>query len=141
MADPTDRRDAIRALLRDSEIASQEELLERLEKRGFHTSQPVLSRDLRALNVAKQSGVYRVHEEERVTPLAALRSLLRSERPVSHFVLLRCEPGAASAVARALEAEAVDGMVGTIAGDDTVLVASASHAASQRVRRRVQELL
>ncbi len=141
MADPTERRDAIRDLLSEHDISSQEELIERLEKRGYHTSQPVLSRDLRALNVAKQAGVYRVHEEERVTPLEALRSLLRGETPVSHFVLLRCEPGAASAVARALEAEALDGLVGTIAGDDTVLVASSSHAASQRVRRRVQELL
>jgi transcriptional regulator of arginine metabolism len=140
-SDPDQRREAIRELLREEEIASQEELLARLERRGFQTSQPVLSRDLRTLNVAKQAGFYRVSEEERVTPLAALKSLLRSEQPVSHFVLLHCEPGAASAVARALEAEGIDGLVGTIAGDDTVLVASDSHAASMRVRRRVQELL
>ncbi|MCC7014066.1 MAG: hypothetical protein IT454_16030 [Planctomycetes bacterium] len=141
MADPTERRDAIREILREHDIASQDELIEKLERRGYRTSQPVLSRDLRALNVAKQAGMYRVHEEERVTPLEALRALLRSAKPVSHFVMLRCEPGAASAVARALEAEALDGLVGTIAGDDTVLVASSSHAASQRVRRRVQDLL
>ena len=141
MADPDLRREAIRELLREEEIASQEELLERLERKGFHTSQPVLSRDLRVLNVAKQAGCYRVSEEERVTPLAALKGLLRSEQPVSHFVLLHCGPGAASAVARALESEGIDGLVGTIAGDDTVLVASDSHAASMRVRRRVQELL
>jgi transcriptional regulator of arginine metabolism len=141
MPDPTERRAAIRELLSEHEIANQDELIERLSRRGFHTSQPVLSRDLRVLNVAKQAGVYRVHEEERVTPLEALKSLLRSETPATHFVLLRCEPGAASAVARALEAEGLDGLVGTIAGDDTVLVAAASHAASQRVRRRVQSLL
>jgi transcriptional regulator of arginine metabolism len=141
MADPTDRRDAIRELLREEEISSQEELIDKLSRRGLHTSQPVLSRDLRALNVAKQAGVYRLHEEERVTPLEALKSLLRSIRPVQHFLLMRCEPGAASAVARALESEAPEGLVGTIAGDDTVLVALATHAASQRVRRRVQDLL
>jgi len=141
MADPDLRREAIRELLREEEIASQEVLLERLGRKGFHTSQPVLSRDLRVLNVAKQAGFYRVSEEERVTPLAALKSLLRSEQPVSHFVLLYCEPGAASAVARALESDGIDGLVGTIAGDDTVLVASDSHAASMRVRRRVRELL
>jgi len=141
MAEPTERRAAIRELIREHEISSQEELIALLERRGFATSQPVLSRDLRALAVAKQAGIYRVHEEEHVTPLSVLRSLLRSVHPVQHFVLLRCEPGAASAVARALESETLDGLIGTIAGDDTVLVASASHAASQRVRRRVQELL
>ena len=141
MADPTERRDAIRELLLAEEIASQDELLDKLAKRGFHASQPVLSRDLRALNVAKQAGVYRVHEEERVTPLEALKSLLRSEKPVSHFVLLRCEPGAASAVARALEAEELEGVVGTVAGDDTVLVALASKTAAQRVKKRVTQLV
>ena len=141
MSEPTARREAIRELLREHEISSQEELIARLKARHFHTSQPVLSRDLRALNVAKQAGVYRVPEEERVTPLAALRSLLRSVHPVQHFLMLRCESGAASAIARALEAEELDGLIGTLAGDDTVLVATASHAAGQRVRRRVQDLL
>jgi transcriptional regulator of arginine metabolism len=141
MADPTDRRETIRELLREEDISSQEDLLEKLARRGFRTSQPVLSRDLRALNVAKQSGVYRLDEHERVTPLSMLKSLLRAAHPVQHFVLLRCEPGAASAVARALEAEGLDGLIGSVAGDDTVLVAASSHAASLRVRRRVQELL
>jgi transcriptional regulator of arginine metabolism len=141
MADPTERRAAIRDLIVEHEIASQSELLHKLKLRGFPVSQPVLSRDLRALDVAKQAGVYRIHEQERVTPLTVLKSLLRSVHPVSHFLLLRGEPGAASAVARALEAEAIDGLVGTLAGDDTVLVATSSHAAAQRVRRRVSELL
>jgi len=135
------RRTAIRELLLAAPVHSQEELLEKLERRGLGASQPVLSRDLRALNVAKRGGAYQIVEEERVTPLEQLRSLLRSVEPVSRFMLLTCEPGAASAVARALESEELDGLAGTIAGDDTVLVALESQAAAQRVRRRVQELL
>jgi transcriptional regulator of arginine metabolism len=141
MTDLTDRRAAIRDLLAEQDIENQSQLLQQLKQRGISVSQPVLSRDLRALDVAKQSGVYRIHESERVTPLTALKSLLRSVQPASHFLMVSCEPGAASAVARALEAEAVDGLVGTLAGDDTVLVATSSHAAAQRVRRRVSDLL
>jgi transcriptional regulator of arginine metabolism len=141
MSQHQQRREANRELLQAEELSSQQELIARLARRGFRTSQPMLSRDLRALSVAKQDGVYRLHEEERVTPLAALASLLRSVGPVQHLLLVRCEPGAASAVARALEAEAHDGLVGTVAGDDTVLVASAGSAAQQRVRRRIQSLL
>lgn len=141
MADHHERREAIRELLREEEISSQQELIARLAKRGFQTSQPVLSRDLRALSVAKQDGTYRLTEPEKVTPLAVLRSLLRSVGPVQHLLLVHCEPGAASAVARALEGEELDGLLGTVAGDDTVLVASASQAASQRVRKRIQSLL
>lgn len=135
------RRAAIRDLLLEAPVRNQEELLEKLERRGLGASQPVLSRDLRALKVAKRAGAYQIVEEERVTPLEQLRSLLRTVEPVSHFLLLSCEPGAASAVARALDSEELDGLVGTLAGDDTVLVAVKSNAAAQRVRRRIQELL
>ena len=56
-------------------------------------------------------------------------------------MLVRCEPGAASAVARAVEAEGFDGVAGTIAGDDTVLVAVESAADAERVRAAVDDLL
>ena len=137
----TRRRDAIRELLAEGEVRSQGELLGLLKDRGFETSQPVLSRDLRVLGVAKRGGVYQILEEEKVTPLAALASLLRSAAAAEHFVLLRCEPGAASAVARALDAEGTPGVRGTVAGDDTVLVAVASKAAGSRLRAHLRGLL
>ena len=136
-----ERRDLIRQLLLDRPVRSQAELQELLESRGIQVSQPVISRDLRALHVAKLEGTYHVHEEERVTPLAALASLLRSAGPVAAFERIGCEPGAASAVARALEAEELDGLVGTVAGDDTVLALLSSKAAGARVRELVQRHL
>jgi transcriptional regulator of arginine metabolism len=136
-----ERRAAIRALLEERPAYSQGELLALLGERGFPCSQPVLSRDLRALGVAKRSGAYELVEEERVTPLASLRSLLRGTEPVSELVLVRCEPGAASAVARALEAEEIPGVAGTLAGDDTVLVALHEESAGAEVCRRVRGLL
>lgn len=141
MQDRDRRRAAIRELLLEAPVRNQEELLEKLERRGLGASQPVLSRDLRALNVAKRGGCYQIVEEERVTPLEELKSLLRTVEPVSRFLLVSCEPGAASAVARALDSEELDGIVGTVAGDDTVLVAVKSNASALRVRRRIQELL
>lgn len=135
------RRAAIVEILEAAPIHSQEELLERLAKRGFSASQPVLSRDLRALEVAKRGGVYQIVREERVTPLEQLATLLRGVDPVAKFLLVTCEPGAASAVARALESEELDGLVGTIAGDDTVLVAVESESAAKRVRTHIRSLL
>ena len=72
---------------------------------------------------------------------AAIEALLREAHPVQHLVLVRCEPGAASAVARALEAESLHGLLGTLAGDDTVLVAVQSQSDGAQVLRRVEELL
>jgi transcriptional regulator of arginine metabolism len=135
-----DRRALIRSLLRERPVHSQAELSQLLEERGCPVSQPVLSRDLRALQVAKVGGAYHVLESETVTPLEALRSMLRGASAPRQWILVQCEPGAASAVARALEAEAIDGVLGTLAGDDTVLVGLASEAAAASVRRRVAEL-
>ena len=135
------RRSTIRQILAEAAVRSQTELRELLESRGIVTSQPVLSRDLRALGVAKQGGSYHVLEEERVTPLTALRSLLRSSHAASHFEIVRCEPGAASAVARALEGEGIDGVLGTIAGDDTVIVVLASERVGREVRARIDSLV
>jgi len=141
MPGTTQRRETIRELLQEGDIHSQAELIARLEQRGFQTSQPMVSRDLRALRVAKQEGAYHVVDEERFTPLASLKSLLRKTATASSFVLVRCEPGAASAVARALEAEDLPGVVGTVAGDDTALIAVSSQAAGAAVRRRIAALL
>ena len=141
MSLPSKRRDMIRKLLAEAEVTSQSELKELLEEHGFPASQPMISRDLRALRVAKQEGAYHVLDEERVTPLTSLRSLLRSSTPAAAFVLVRCEPGAASAVARALEAEELPGVLGTVAGDDTALIAVSSQAAGDTLRRRIGELL
>ena len=141
MSSTDERRAVIKELVLNESISSQEELGSRLKKRGFAASQPALSRDLRALKVAKQDGVYRVTEDLNVTPLTALKSLLRGVEPVSHLVMVHCEPGAASAVARALEAEEIHGLVGSVAGDDTVLVGVASEAAERRVKRCVADLL
>jgi transcriptional regulator of arginine metabolism len=115
--------------------------MDRLEAMGIPASQPVVSRDLRKLKAAKRDGTYQVFDEERVTPLTSLKSLLRAEASAQHFAIVHCEPGAANAVARALEAEDIEGVISTLAGDDTVLVAVASLSAARRVRRRVSDLL
>ncbi len=141
MTDTERRRTVILELLTESEIRSQQELRDALRRRGHEASQPALSRDLRALRVAKRDGAYRVLEDERITPLESLKSLLRGVRTATQFLVVESEPGAASAVARALEAEEVDGLVGTVAGDDTVLVALDSRRSADRVTRLVQDLL
>ncbi len=130
----------MRRLVLENHIQNQADLRHKLRALGFRASQPVLSRDLRLLRVAKEAGVYTIREPERVTPLSSLKSLLRSCDGAREFLLLRCEPGAASAVARALESEEIAGLVGTVAGDDTVLVALSSRAGAQRVRRRLASL-
>lgn len=142
METPSARRQLLAELLREAGAANQAELQAALKKRGVRASQPVLSRDLRALGAVKRDGAYRLEEEQRVTPLDSLRPLLRGMREAGpNLLILACEPGAANAIARALEAEAIPGVAGTLAGDDTVFVAVGQRKAARAVRERVGALL
>jgi transcriptional regulator of arginine metabolism len=109
--------------LEQGDAQSQAELLTALEQAGHASTQPVVSRDLRVIGAVKAEGRYSLPSEERVTPLQSLKALLRDAQLAgSHLVVVICEPGAASAIARALEAEADLPILGTVAGDDTVFV-------------------
>jgi transcriptional regulator of arginine metabolism len=143
MSPVRDRRALIRRLLQGAEVQSQAELLELLRSEGCETTQPVLSRDLRKLNAVKRAGVYTLLDEgERVTPLENLQALLRDARPAGpHMLVVTTEPGAANAIARAIEAEGLEGLVGTIAGDDTVFVALESPATGATLRELVLSLV
>ncbi len=138
MSAARERRRVLLQVLKQGASRSQSELIEALAGAGVPATQPVISRDLRAVGAIKQDGRYLLPEQDRITPLQSLQSLLRgADSAGPNLVVVQCEPGAASAIARALEAEDGLDLVGTVAGDDTVFVAVkdafAGHAIQQRV--------
>lgn len=137
-----ERRDAIEEILTDQDVQSQGQLAELLSAQGIDTTQPMLSRDLRSLKVAKRDGIYQLFSPERVTPLENLASLLRSATLAGpNLCVVLCEPGAASAVARALEAEGIRGVFGTVAGDDSIFVAVESKVAGGQIVDLVEQTI
>ena len=137
-----ERRARVRTLLTENTVFSQQELLALLAENGVESTQPVLSRDLRALAAVKHGGRYMVFEPDRVTRLDALQPLLRGANAAGpNLVILTCEPGSASSIARALEEEELSGVLGTVAGDDTLFVAVESARRGKAVVQRVQDLL
>jgi transcriptional regulator of arginine metabolism len=137
-----ERRRAILQVLQETRVRSQDELAGILAEKGFETTQPMLSRDLRNLKVAKRDGVYQLIEDERVTPLEQLAALLRGAQAAGpNLLVVHCEPGAAHAVARALEAEDHEGVIGSVAGDDTIFLALTDEGAGAELARRVRALL
>lgn len=136
------RHQTISELLEGAEVSSQAQLIELLAERGYQTTQPALSRDLRALNVAKRGGTYQLLTTEQVTPLSLLQVLLRDAKRVGeNMVVTSCEPGSASAIARALEGDSLEGLAGTVAGDDTVFCALEDGAACDRLTAHVLSYL
>jgi transcriptional regulator of arginine metabolism len=142
------RRQEILRIVDEETIQSQEELAARLSSRGWKVAQPTLSRDLRELGLAKTPAGYvrpgalphrdagsRQSREVRLE--RALREFLLTARAAGTLVVVRTPPAGAHPMARALDEAGLPDVVGTIAGDDTIFLATVSASAAQRLARRL----
>jgi transcriptional regulator of arginine metabolism len=141
------RRERILALLGKGRVKSQAELQEQLADAGCEVNQATLSRDLRQLGVVKGKDGYALPAIASLGPGDAHRSLwhavhtwLVSATTAQNLVVLRTPAGGAQALGLALDHAELPGVVGTIAGDDTVLaVCKDPGKAKALVRRLAQE--
>jgi len=131
--DAMQRLNALRGLLEEGEISTQEELVEALRSRQFLVTQSTISRDLSRLGAVKArdtSGriVYRLPEELTPAPGATtdLKGLLVNVEHNGSLIIIHTTPGSASLVAHQLDKSKPEGILGTIAGDDTIFVAPRS---------------
>lgn len=126
------RHQKILEIIRNHDVDTQEAILEKLHEAGFSVTQATVSRDIKRLNLVKrmnQEGryVYTVQDEK---PKGSSHMRFRSiftEAVVSldyamNTVVIKCHVGMANAVCAALDTIQWDGVVGTLAGDDTIFV-------------------
>jgi transcriptional regulator of arginine metabolism len=125
-----DRHRLVAALLDRHEVTSQPQLVELLAANGIHVTQATVSRDLDRLGAIRvRKGGHLVYAlpgpAEPVDPHERLRealALVRSLEPSMNMLVLKTPPGSAQGVAWAIDATPLHEVVGTIAGDDTILV-------------------
>lgn len=144
------RQSIIRDLVERQAITSQEQLRTRLKERGIDATQATLSRDIRELGLVKRSadGAYRsVNGLAAPDPANGAAGLaraaaeyLRNQEVVGHMIVLRTDPGQAQTLAVAIDRAQVQEIVGTIAGDDTILVICRRPADADAVAARLLEL-
>ncbi len=145
------RRLAVLAhLLADRRFTSQQALVKALAHSGVEATQATLSRDLRSLGVLKRPGaqgrmVYELPGPESETLDRQRQSLdlkvfVNEVRVAQNLALVRTPPGHANAVARAIDLERFAGVVGSVAGDDTVLVVTEDASAARRFKRLLDSL-
>jgi transcriptional regulator of arginine metabolism len=136
------RRAAIRDLLAHGPAATQASLVRALEDQGFAVTQSSVSRDLRELGAVKTTGGYELPSAEDAdeSQVGAVADLLRSVTPAgSNLLVIHTGIGAAQRVALALDRSGWPGMVGTIAGDDTIFVATESAHAQKTLIARIEK--
>lgn len=141
------RQATLLRIIRERRVSHQEALRELLAAEGFPVAQATLSRDIRDLRLVKVIGAdgkpyYTLPEEwEHIAPLdSILPTLFVSAEPVGNLIVVRTLNGAAQAVASGIDWEEFEGLAGTIAGDDTVLVILRDARAAREVALAIEGL-
>lgn len=142
------RQRRIATVLRRSTIGSQAELAAALRKQGEQVTQATLSRDLEEMGATKSrlsDGriAYRLPDEPRPETIDVQRMLtefLVDVTPSGSLVVLRTPPGCAQPVARAIDTGNVENIIGTVAGDDTILVICREGVTGRTVARHLEAL-
>lgn len=149
---PLARRQLVRRLIATGEIHSQEQVVAELARRGIGVTQATVSRDFAELGIVRGvrngSPVYLAADDlptardpgaaDRLRRLLLDLPLTIDEAPP--LLVLRTSPGGANAIARAVDLLPLKGMVGTLAGDDTIFVACRDREAVQRIRAQFEAL-
>lgn len=120
-----ERQDVIRRVVRRERIKTQRDLVERLKTFGFICTQATVSRDITEMGLRKlPEGVYVLAEDLHLQRMMSelVLGAIRSDK----LVLVKASPGTAPGVAAAMDAADLEEVLGSIAGDDTVLVITRS---------------
>jgi transcriptional regulator of arginine metabolism len=141
----TDRRQRhqiIKKIIEKMEIANHLQLLKELRKMGIRVNQPTISRDLRELGVIKAAkglrrSAYQLPAGSKGVGLEELRyklaHLVEDVRHTGSLILVKVPPGEAQALARVLDDARLDHVLGTVAGDDTILIVVDTKGGARKV--------
>jgi transcriptional regulator of arginine metabolism len=137
------RQAAIRDLVGKEEVHNQEELRRKLYRQGHRVTQATLSRDINELRLLKTPEGYRLPQGESEDAfLPSLERLIREfvydAVPAQNLVVVKTSAGSAQPVSAAIDAEEWDEVVGTIGGDDTILVVAHDARRAELVAQRVR---
>jgi transcriptional regulator of arginine metabolism len=141
------RQRAILELLKHGPVASQEDLQRVLRKRGVKVGQATLSRDIRDLRLAKTADGYSLSQADgssaaALPPVSRLvREFVLEVRPAQNLLVIKTSVGSAQPVAAALDEEDWPETVGTIAGDDTILIICPDNKGANKLAISLEEML
>ena len=146
-SDTQTRRRTIRGILASSEVETQAMIRDALRARGFDVTQATISRDLDAVGAVRvRAGsklLYKlgtaVQDDEKLSALLdAVDEFVETITISGTLVVLRVPPGVAHLVASRIDAADLDGVLGTVAGDDTILVVADEAVGPQTIAARIE---
>jgi transcriptional regulator of arginine metabolism len=141
------RQRAILELVKHGRVANQEDLQKALRKRGVKVGQATLSRDIRDLGLSKTPQGYALSQGDgssfpALPPVSRLvREFVLEVRVAQNLLVIKTSVGSAQPVAAALDDESWPEAVGTVAGDDTILIVCPDNKDANKLAARIQEML
>ena len=130
-----DRHESLRQIVRTNKISTQKELVCALQNEGFNATQGTVSRDIADLNLQKAQGVYVLPQDLHLSQL--MHSLVTDIKCAQNQIIIHTQPGAAQSVAAAIDDAQLSGVLGSIAGDDTILVISENDRKAQEFQGEI----
>ncbi|WP_163537732.1 transcriptional regulator ArgR [Gracilibacillus sp. YIM 98692] len=140
----------IRELITDQEIETQDELVETLRNQGYAITQATISRDIKELHLVKVPTTdgrykYSLPADQKFNPLNKLkRSIMDafiSIDTATHFIVMKTLPGNANAIGALIDNLGWDEIIGTICGDDTILIICKTTAEAEQLKDKFLDML
>lgn len=137
------RQQAIVEMVHEGPLPNQQELCKILARRGFQVTQATLSRDLNELRLVKTPEGYVLRNgDASAEPIPAVSRLVkefvREIRRAQNLLVIKTIPGSAQPVAVAIDAEAWEEVVGTVAGDDTLLIITVNNRSARLLQAKLE---
>ena|SRR5947209_1173124 len=139
------RQQLIVELAHEGPLPNQQELVKILARRGFAVTQATLSRDINELGLVRTTEGYTLPNgdapaEPAPTVSRLVREFVREVRRAQNLLVIKTTSGSAQPVALAIDAEGWDEVVGTVAGDDTVLIIASDNKDAKKLQTRLEEM-
>ncbi len=144
------RHAKILEIINNHDIETQEELAEELKKNGMNVTQATVSRDIKELKLIKvlaDSGKYKyatiMHTESLLSNklVSIFSQTVIQVECIDNFIILRTISGSASAAAEAIDSLNLDGIAGTIAGDNTIFVLARNAEKAQIITQKMKKMI
>ena len=140
----------IRELITENVIETQDDLVHALESQGYHVTQATISRDIKELHLVKvpaDNGRYKysLPADQKFNPLNKLRRFIAdafvSIDTATHFIVMKTLPGNAQAMGALIDNLSWKEIVGTICGDDTILIICKTEEEAIKIKQKFLEML
>ena len=133
------RQDAIRDIVRNKDVRTQRVLVDELRAMGFDCTQATVSRDIADMGLRKlPEGIYVLAEDLHLQRMVSelVTGVLRTDNPV----MIKAQPGTASGIAAAVDAAELPDVLGSLAGNDTILVIAQTAEDGERLEALINKL-